>query len=148
MTDLIEGFALISVNDKGEGTLYELDDTIKSFTFFDVDRDTVFDMDDEYINSTLTPEGVKDSLVMVYFTICSELDYFGDYDEWIEIESYKVLQENHCSNYLKNLRQVIGSLRIDPLFMDPGEVIPDIIEQEVERLIHDYESFFGKKFEE
>lgn len=144
---LIDGFALISVNDKGEGKLYELDDTIKSFTFFDVDRDIEFDMDDEYINSTLTPEGVKDSLVMVYFTICSERDYFGDYDEWIEIESYKVLQENHASNYLKNLRQVIGSLRIDPLFMDPGEVIPDIVEKEVARLIHDYESFFGKKFE-
>lgn len=145
---MIHGYALLSVNHEGKGKLYDLNEEQKPVTFLDFSADWTIELENEDIEESLTPENQKDVLLMVFFSYHYEGGrsfYDDDFVDWLEIESFQVMESNHEECYLSNLRILVG-------LYDSNEDIPDKELQESEsfkisQLIGEYEEFYGKAFE-
>lgn len=145
---MISGYALMSINSEGNGKLYELDDEKVAFTYLDMRFKQMVEMDDEDIVEQLTPPNQKDVLLMVFFSYQGEGGTSGfewdEYEDWLQVETFQVLQENHEMHYLENLKTIIQSL----LGFWTDEAEKETAIKEAERLIKEYEDFFGKKYDE
>ncbi|MBA4293865.1 hypothetical protein C0431_12960 [bacterium] len=158
---MISGYALISVNDQGKGRLYELDESTKSINYLDIERGYHVEMDDEEIAEMLTPDGQKDVLLMVFFQYCwaggDSGFYVDDFEEWLGIDSFKVLTTEHRQHYHATLKWVVECLKDGPTTIGRFSSVPmvaedeesaDYAQREAERLIAEYEEFFGLTFED
>lgn len=145
---MISGYALMSINSEGNGKLYDLDDEKVAFTYLDMRFKQMVEMDDEDIVEQLTPPNQKDVLLMVFFSYQGEGGTSGfewdEYEDWLQVETFQVLQENHEMHYLENLKTIIQSL----IGFWTDEAEKEIALKEAERLIKEYEEFFGKKYDE
>ncbi|WP_214873509.1 hypothetical protein [Exiguobacterium sp. s140] len=144
---MISGYALISVNSEGKGKLYELDGEKVAFTYLNIQHGRAIEMEDEDIVEQLTPSNQKDVLLMVFFSYHGEGGTSGfewdEYEDWLEVEAFQVLQENHEAHYLENLNVLVQSLENHWTGMTD-----ELYVAERNRLIGEYEEFFGKKYEE
>lgn len=151
---MIHGYAILSINHEGKGKFYDLPDNQTPFMLLDIEHDWAFDMQEEENIEILTPDNQKDVLVMVFFSHHYQGGgslYADDYEEWFEIESFQVMQENHEAHYRKNLETIKGlvdsNVSIDWLERKERQERQEEERKKVEQLIAEYEEFYDKDFE-
>lgn len=149
---MIHGYALISINHEGKGKFYDLNEGQKALTFLDFHyewSEVLGGSNDEEIAEMLTPDNQKDVLLMVFFSYHFDKGMeVDDYEDWLEIESFQVLQENHEKGYLQNLQMIVG-LYDSNAGREMDVEYQELMESEKERLnefIGEYEEFYDKEF--